>query len=132
MVFLDSSVVIYNVEQPATWGPKAAARLTAVRAFGEELAVTDLVRMECLVGPMKAGDPGILADFAAFFSAPEVVVLPITVSIAERAARIRASYRFGPMDSFHLAAAVDSGCNLFLTNDAQLSGFSDVVVEVLT
>jgi len=132
MVFLDTSVVIYDVEQPATWGPKAAARLMAVRVLGERLAVTDLVRMECLVGPIKAGDPALLADFAAFFSAPDVVVLPITLPIAERAARIRASYRFGPMDCFHLAAAVDSGCNLFLTNDAQLRGFSDVLVEVLT
>jgi uncharacterized protein len=88
--------------------------------------------MECLVGPIKAGDAAILADFAAFFAATDVVILPIAAPIAERAAEIRASYRFGPMDSFHLAAAMDSGCNLFLTNDTQLRQFVDVVVEVLT
>jgi len=36
------------------------------------------------------------------------------------------------MDSFHLAAAVDFGCNLFLTNDVPLQRFVDVFVEVLT
>jgi predicted nucleic acid-binding protein len=132
MVFVDSSVVIYYVEQPVTWGPKATARIAAVRAAGERLAVTELVRMECLVGPVRASDPALLADFAAFFPAPDVVVLPITASVAERAARVRAAYRFGPMDSLRLAAAVDSGCSLFLTNDAHLSGFPDVRVEILT
>jgi uncharacterized protein len=132
MVFLDSSIVIYYVEQPGTWGNKASGRLMTPRASGEQFAVTELVRTECLVGPIKGGDAAMLADFAAFFSAPEVVILPITAPIAERAAEIRATYRFGPMDSFHLAAAADSGCNLFLTNDTQLRQFVGVVVEVLT
>ena len=30
MVFLDSNIVIYYVEQPAMWGRKAANRLTAL------------------------------------------------------------------------------------------------------
>jgi uncharacterized protein len=132
MVFLDSSIVIYYVEQPPTWGRKAADRLAALHASREQFASTDLVRMECLVGPIKAGDPALLADFAAFFAEPGVVMLPISATIAERAAGIRASYRFGPMDSFHLAAAVDSGSNVFLTNDAQLRQFRDGFVEILT
>jgi uncharacterized protein len=132
MVFLDSSIVIYYVEQPATWGGKASDRIMTLRASGQQFAVTELVHMECLVGPIKAGDAAVLADFAAFFSAPDVVILPITAPIAERAAEIRAIYRFGPMDSFHLAAAVDSGSNVFLTNDAQLRQFRDVFVEILT
>jgi predicted nucleic acid-binding protein len=88
--------------------------------------------MECLVGPIKAGDATLLADFATFFSAPEVVVLPITASVAERAATILATSAFKPMDCLHLAAAVDSGCNRFLTNDVQLRGFPDVLIETLT
>jgi hypothetical protein len=36
MVFLDSSVVIYYVEQPATWGPKAAIQLMTLRASLEQ------------------------------------------------------------------------------------------------
>ncbi len=90
MVFLDSSIVIYYVEQPATWGRKASDRLTALRASGEQFAVTELVHMECLVGPLKVGDAEMLADFAACFAAPDVVILPITAPIAERAAETRA------------------------------------------
>lgn len=131
MVFLDANPIIYHVEQPPVWGRKASARLAVLRAAGEDFAVTELVRMECLVGPMQAGDASVEADFAAFFSAPDMRLLPITAA-AERAARIRAAYRFKPLDALHLAAAAEHGCGLFLTNDAGLQGFPDITVEILT
>ena len=50
IVFLDASFVIYFVQQPPLWGAKAAARLAALKAAGDRMAVSDLVRMECRVG----------------------------------------------------------------------------------
>ena len=132
MVFVDASPVIYAVEQPPVFGQKAAYRLATLRAAGEQFAVTELIRMECLVGPVKARDVARLADFAAFFAGPDVVVLPINAAVAARAARIRATYKFQPMDSLHLAAAVEHGCNLFLTSDTQLNKFADILVELLS
>ena len=44
---------------------------------------------------------------------------------------IRGRYRFKTPDSIHLAAAVESGCQLFLTNDVRLNRFTDLTVEVL-
>jgi uncharacterized protein len=131
MTFLDASIVIYFVEQPLVWGPKASARLAELRAAGELFAATELVRMECLVGPIKTGDAALVAEFMAFFAAPDVTVLPITTAVAHRAAMIRATYRFRPMDSLHLASAAEHGCGLFLTNDVQLKRFPDIPVEVL-
>ncbi len=131
MVFLDANPVIYLVEQTPNWGAKAAARIAAFRSAGEQLAVSDLVRMESAVGPLKANDPVRLGDFVTFFAAPYVTVLPITAGVCDRAARIRAQYRFKPLDSLHLAAAVEHGCARFLTNDAALKNFPDIVVELL-
>ena len=31
----------------------------------------------------------------------------------------------------HLAAAIESGCDVFLTNDNQLATFPDITIEVL-
>ena len=56
MVFLDASPVIYLIEQPPLWGLKATARITVLIGQGERLAVSDLVRMECQIGPLKRGD----------------------------------------------------------------------------
>jgi predicted nucleic acid-binding protein len=131
MVFLDASIVIYFVEQPLVWGPKASARLADLRAAGETFTATERVRMECLVGPIKTGDAAALADFMAFFAAPDLAILPITTAVAHRAATIRATYGFRPLDSLHLGAAAEHGCGLFLTNDVLLRRFSDLTVEVL-
>jgi hypothetical protein len=51
IVCLDSNVVIYLVENDPAWGPKAANRVAALRANGDELAVSDLTRLECRVKP---------------------------------------------------------------------------------
>jgi predicted nucleic acid-binding protein len=131
MVFLDANLIIYFVEQPPVWGPKAKNQITNLVASGEQLAATDLVRMECLVGPLKKGDANLENDFRAFFSAPDVGILPITASVCDRAAGIRAKHGFKPLDSLHLAAAVEHGCNRFLTNDGRLSSFPDIPIEVL-
>lgn len=136
IVFLDAAVVIYFVEQPTVWGPKASARmaalLAALLAAGETFAVTDLVRMECRVRPIQLGNAARLNDFAAFFSGPDVQMFPITAALCDRASSIRASYGFKPLDSLHLAAAVENRCGLFLTNDARLSRFAGLAVEVLS
>jgi predicted nucleic acid-binding protein len=131
MVFLDASVVIYFIEQPPHWGPVATARITALLAGGEQLAVSDLVRMECQVGPRKSGDAVLLAKFTTFFTSPDVQVFPISGPVCDRAAAIRATHGFKPLDALHLAAAVEHGCTLFLTNDARLARFPDINVAVL-
>ena len=38
---------------------------------------------------------------------------------------------FSALDSLHLAGAAEHGCTRFLSNDAQLKRFPDVLVEIL-
>jgi uncharacterized protein len=132
MVFLDTNTVIYLIEQPPDLGDKVKARVAALMAIGERLAVSDLVRMECQVGPLKANDLIVLASYVRFFQSPDLNVLAVSPAVCDRAARIRAQYGFKPLDSLHLAAAVEHGCTRFLSNDTQLKRFPDIVVELLT
>jgi predicted nucleic acid-binding protein len=39
--------------------------------------------------------------------------------------------RYGLADALHLAAAIEYGCDVFLTNDNQLTNFTDIAVEEL-
>jgi hypothetical protein len=77
MVFLDANPVIYLIEQPADLGPKATARVAELLASGERLAVSDLVRMECQVGPLKANDAALLDKYITFFASPDLDILPV-------------------------------------------------------
>jgi len=130
IVYLDSNIVIYTVEQNPIFSPKARTRLTTARAAGDSLMISDLTRMECLVGPLKSGDAAVEADFHTFFGVTSVVA--ITATVCDRAARIRATHNFKPMDSLQLAAAVEHGANRFLTNDTRLNSFTGLTIEVLT
>jgi predicted nucleic acid-binding protein len=132
IVYLDTNIVIYAVEDPPIWGPQALARLTTLQAKGDTPMVSDLTRMECLVGPLKSGNSIVESEFRAFFAASGMQVVSITAAVCDRAALIRAANNFKHMDSLHLAAAVLHGANVFLTNDARLNSFTGLTVEVLT
>jgi len=132
IVCLDANIVIYLVEQNPFWEPRVSARIAAFRAAGDEIAVCDAARLECLVGPYQTGNAADIASYAAFFAGPSVRMLPVTVAVWERAAQIRADYNFSALDSLHLAGAAEHGCTRFLSNDAQLKRFPDVLVEILS
>ena len=131
LIYLDTNVVIYLIEQPIGWGPKAAARVAAIRANKELMAVSDLVRLECRVKPTALGDTQTLADFDAFFVSSDIQVLGLTAAVCDRATIIRAKYRYRLADALNLAAAVEGGCDVCLTSDARLKNFPGISVEVL-
>jgi predicted nucleic acid-binding protein len=110
---------------------RAVTRLAALAAAGDTVAVSDLSRLECRVRPMRLADAAKLADFDTFFARPDVHLVPLTTAVYDRATAIRATHNYKLADSLHLAAAVESGCNVFLTNDVRLAAFPDITVEVL-
>src|SRR5262249_32773342 len=122
MACLDANCVIYLVEQNAVWGPKIVRRLVDLRMAGHQIAVSDLARTACLAHPLFTRNAAVIADYQSFFSAPDIEVLPLSSTVCERAAEIRAasSFKIKLPDCLHLAAAIEHGCGLFLTNDAQL------------
>ena len=132
ILFLDTNVVIYVVEGNPVFGPKVAQRLATAQTGGDSFMVSDLTRMEALVGPLKTKNGTVEASFHAFFARPAVRVEGITAAVCDRAARIRATHHFKPMDALQLAAAVEHGANVFLTADARLHSFTGLTVEILS
>lgn len=131
LVYLDSVICIYAVEGLPTFRSRARARLSAMAAAGDLPAISDLTWLECRVKPIRTGDAAALADMEAFLNAADVVRVPLATAVYDRACRVRAVYGFKLGDSLHLAAAAESGCGLFLTNDARLAAFRELPVEIL-
>lgn len=98
---------------------------------GATPAISDLTWLECRVKPIRLGDAAALADMEAFLTGSDVVRTPMPTTVYERACQIRALHHYKLGDALHLAATVESGCGLFLTNDYRLSSFPDMNVEVL-
>src|SRR5207302_8198775 len=131
LVYPDSVICIYAVEGAPSFQGRARARLATMRAVGDQPAVSDLTWLECRVKPIRLGDAVALTDMEAFLTGSDVVRVPLPTAVYERACRIRAVHNYKLADALHLAAAVESGCGLFLTNDHRLSSCPDITVEVL-
>jgi predicted nucleic acid-binding protein len=131
LVYLDTVICIYAVEGSPSFQTRARARLAVMRAAGDQPAISDLTWLECRVKPIRLGALAALADVEAFLTASDVVRVSMPTAVYERACRIRAVHNFKLTDALHLAAAIESGCKLFLTNDHRLSSFPDIPVEVL-
>jgi predicted nucleic acid-binding protein len=130
-IYLDTSVVIGLVE--GTEGRRAVldSRLELTRTGSDVVFVSELVRYECLVGPRRNGNEALAFAFEQFFQAEKISVLPVDRTVFDRAIDIRARERFSTPDALHLAAALVSRCDVFLTGDRELACFDGIPVEVL-
>lgn len=131
LVYLDTVICVYALEGAPSFQARARARLAALRAASDQPAVSDLTWLECRVKPIRLSDAVALADMEAFLTGSDVVRVSLPTTVYERACRTRAIHNYKLADSLHLAAAVESGCGLFLTNDYRLSRFPDIPGEVL-
>jgi len=119
--YLDSCVVIYLREGTPEQKARVHERLSAAAAAGSTFSVSELVRLECRVGPLKHMNGPLLADYEAFFSLPELLLAPLERVAFDRAAELRASTALKTPDALHAAAALTSCCDEFWTNDRRLA-----------
>ncbi len=131
LIYCDTVIVIYYYDHVGSFNVRATTRLAAMAAVNDRIAISDLVRLEYRVKPLRLNDAVKLAEFDAFSAQPNVRFISVSGPIFERATLIRATYKFKLGDSIHLAAAVEGGCDQFLTNDGRLSAFKGIQVEVL-
>jgi len=119
-VYLDSCIVIYLVEGAEEFRAAAQGALESSRP--EETCISDLVRLECRVGPIRRGDFAARERFDRFFG--DVRVLPLTATAYDLAAELRAQHRLKTPDAIHSAAAIYHGCDELWTNDRRLAAFA--------
>jgi predicted nucleic acid-binding protein len=131
VIYLDSVICIYAVEGAKSFQTRARARLTTMRVNNDQPAISDLTWLECRIKPIRMGDSAALVNIEAFLTASDVIRVPMPFEVYERACHIRAIHNFKLADALHLAAAVEAGCDAFLTNDLRLSSFPNIPVEVL-
>lgn len=127
-LYLDTAPVIYTIEQVPLYVAAVDARLSTP---GIVLVASDLTRMECRVKPLRDGNIDLLKDYDEFFKKAVTEIVALSRDVIDRATEIRARYGFKTPDAIHLAAAVESACNVFLSNDYRLERFSDIAIEIV-
>ena len=128
-IYLDSSVIIYLVEQPPAF---YSAVINWLAANPGDLLSNELARLESLVIPVRTGNVALVADFEDFFQSAVLPLGHLDRPVLDRAIEIRARFpKIKTPDAIHLASAVELGCDVLLTNDADMKLFSGIKVDLI-
>ena len=132
-IYLDANCFIYSVERIDPYRAVLDTLWQAV-SVGQILVVTsELTLLEVLVKPLKAGDFTTAGIFRTVLRhSPDVQMFPITQTVLEEAAMLRATVGIKTPDALHVATALLNGCTLLVTNDSAFRRMPDLSVTVLS
>lgn len=131
-VYLDANSFIYSIERIDPYRAILDTLWQAVSDGQFTVVTSELALLEVLVKPLKVGDATTAETFRAVLRhSPDVQMLPITQSVLEKAASLRASMTLKTPDAIRAATALLHGCPLFVTNDSAFRRLSDLTVAVL-
>lgn len=129
---VDTAPLIYFIEEHPRYGPIVSPVFQLI-TDGQLTGVTTVVTLvEVLTLPLQRGDQRLADAYKVVLgSSDNLAMVSIDAAIAERAAALRARHGLRTPDALQIAAALNTGCEAFLTNDARLSKVSELRVLVL-
>lgn len=119
LLLLDSSPIIYYLEDHPKYAPRFEPLFQAHRAGSVRFAVSTITIAEVLAGPLQSGDEALARRFRATLGSWQVVGLDL--DIAESAARLRASLRLRLADAVQAASALAVNASALVTHDRDFS-----------
>ena len=132
VVYADANSIIYRVEQVQPYLVVAAPLWDALDAGHQEVFTSELSVLEVLVKPMRMGDSSIENLFRkVLYQTRGFSLAPISRTVLEEAARLRATTGLKTPDAIHAATALLARCTLFVTNDPAFRRVPSLPVVVL-
>ena len=135
-VYLDAKSIIYSVERIEPYRSLLRPLWRAAGSNSFHIVTSDLTLLEVLVRPIRTGNVTLARGFRRLLQrSPDVRLLPISNSVLERAAALRAAAAIKTPDAIHAATSLEHGCAVFVTNDPgfrRVSGLNVSVFDDLT
>lgn len=134
-VYLDACGFIYGLERIEPYRSLLDPMWWKASDGQFVIVSSELVVLETLVKPLREGDALLERLFRELFDAREIQLVPVTRTLLEEAARLRAATNLRTPDALHAATALSEGCSLFITNDRafrRVEGLTVTVLEELT
>ncbi|MFO1474674.1 MAG: type II toxin-antitoxin system VapC family toxin [Lysobacterales bacterium] len=117
LIFLDANVLIYAMESSSSLGQRTREALQDKP--DSRFAFSSLIKMECLVVPIRKGNTVLQKRYETWFTGLEL--LPMSDDVYMQAAVLRAHFGLKTPDALHLACAQHHGCEALWTNDDRLA-----------
>ena len=118
LVFLDTSAFIYFVEHHPRYSHFCETLFDRIEAGKTRATTSTLSLLEVLVQPYRQNNEELVMKFYALLTSyPHLTWVSMTLTVADRAAKLRAEHQFKTPDSIQAASAIACGATGFICND---------------
>ena len=131
-VGLDSAIFIYYFEEHPRYQALCTEVFDGMEAGVIQAVTSTVTLIEVLVRPLAQGQDALCARYEQYLQfGPSLTLRGLDPGLARKAAELRASYRLRTPDAIQLAAAIEFGARVFLTNDDRIHGITEIEIVVL-
>jgi predicted nucleic acid-binding protein len=132
LVGLDSSVFIYYFEEHPRYQGLCTEVFDAMEVGTLQAVTSTVTLVEVLVQPLAKGTQDLASRYEQYLrGGPSLTLRSLDPDLALRAAQLRARYQIRTPDAVQVAAAIEFGAHLFLTNDDRVRKVTEIEVVVL-
>jgi predicted nucleic acid-binding protein len=132
-IFIDTSTFIYFVEKRPRYFSFCEKLFSGIEAGRIKASTSTLTLLEVLVQPYHLKKDDLVLKFYSLLTTyPNLTWIPMTLAVADNAARIRAEYRLKTPDAIQAASAITMGATGFVCNDKifeKVTNFESYVIE---
>jgi predicted nucleic acid-binding protein len=132
VVGLDTAPLIYVIEDHPVYAPKLQPFFAAAEQGDFQIVTSCVTLLEVLAHPIRSARQDLARQYREILLGSRAfTVLPVDVTLAEEAARLRALHNLRTPDAIQLAAATPAGASFFLTNDRDLPSLPSLSLLIL-
>ncbi|MDX2141680.1 MAG: type II toxin-antitoxin system VapC family toxin [Chloroflexota bacterium] len=129
---VETSPFIYFIEKHPQYLNQTRAIFSYVSQGAVAVNTSVMTLTEVLTLPLAKNLQHYVTDYQAMLlNTNGITTISVNVAIARRAAELRARYGLRTPDALHLATAIETRCDAFLTNDHALTRVREITVLVL-
>lgn len=132
-IFLDTAPIIYYIESHSEYG-RLAKEIIDILQTDTLVAFSSVITLtEVLPKPIKTNQLVLAKKFIEFLRyGKNINLIEISTNIAEKAGILRGKYpSLKGFDAIQIAAAINAGTDIFITNDINLKQIKEIEVLVL-
>ena len=132
LIGLDSVMLIYLIEQNKSYYKRIHAIAAHITQGDIQAICSSLVVTEVLIHPFRNADQHLISQYEMILRhSRNIQLISLTPDIAHLSAQLRAKYNLKTPDAIHVATAIHSGCDTFLTNDLGIRRVQEINIAIL-
>jgi predicted nucleic acid-binding protein len=128
----DTAPLVYFMENNPTYIVRMRSIMKQVASGHPTGKASFLVLAEVLVQPIRTSNKTLVQQYEnVLVNSSDFQLVPIGEAVSRKAAELRATYNLKTPDALHVASAIVSGCDAFLTNDTGIKRVTEIMVLIL-